>query len=279
MSVLHTIRSFIPLLGPKWLTRDKEVGPAKVETDSRALYTLGLYYDATYDRVKRGIEQRFPGGGAALDALAYLARDRQIPRGPAESRASWEKRLQRAWDDWQLAGHPYALLEQLRAYLSPLEIKLATVDNHGTWFILNADGTRAKRRATAWNWDGSTTQWSRFWVLMYMSSDTPQKPWAQLPDFDDTELWDDAIQEDDTQFTIGSTATYDEVVSVQSIVRAWKPAGTTCVNIAIVFEDTGAFTPESASPPLPDGTWGHWSINDAGVQVASRDPGAEYWDG
>lgn len=272
------LRDLIRFLGPKWLTRDRSVGPAsaKVETDSRALYTLGLYYDATYDRIKLGIEQRFAGGGAALDALAYLGRDRQIFRGPSQSRASWELQIQRAWDDAQLWGMAFALLEQLRAFLSPNALDLATVDNHGNWYLIAGDGTRARVKGSEWDWDDEpATEWGRFWTIVYMPDGIPFEP---SPPWGDPELWGGAWGT--PGYTWGSTATVDDITGLQRLTRSRRPAGTTCIHIIVVFDaSSGAFDPNGTAPPMPDGTWGHWSKNVGGVQVPARDPGAIYIDG
>lgn len=256
----------IRFLGPKWLTRDKDVGPAKVETDSRVLYTMALYYDATVDRIERGIKQRFPGGGAAADALPYIGRDRNIIRGPAQSRASWELQLIRAWDDWQLAGIAWSLLEQRRAFLSPFAMRLATVDVHAKWSIIGADGARSVEKATAWNWDTLNSRWWRFWTVIDM---TGFEPWEPSPPWGDPDLWGGAWGT--PGYTWGSTATPDDIAGLRRIVRTWKPEGTFCEFIVIVFDNTsGAFEPDATAPPAPDGDWHLWM---------NRDTGAIYVDG
>lgn len=278
------LRHHFARLGPNWLIRDKWVmNGEEVESANRVLYSVGVYFDATVDRVRKGIRARFPGGGAPADALPYLGRDRQILRGPAQSRESFEIQLQRAWDDWQRAGSAWALIEQLRAFLSPHEVLVRTVDNHGNWYELERDGDRGNGgrpyKGTPWDWDAQPTKWSRFWVVIHVTTATPQQPWQELPPIGDPDLWDGAIGS--PGFTIGSTATPEDVAGVRKVVQRFKPAGTRGVKIIIVFDSSDdAFNPEAgAAPPLPDGTWGHASKNVAGAQVSARSDGAIYWIG
>lgn len=266
-----SIRKLIPALGPAWLTKDQVQGE---ETDSRMLYPGALVSDALLERARLGTRARFPGGGAPEDALAYIGRDRSIIRGPSESREAYEARLQRAIDDHRVRGNPWALMEQVRGYCSPHAIRCRTVDEHGNWRTIDRDGTRSTYRASAWDWDGSTLSaaWARFWLLIYPTTGTPKQPWDREGTWGDGATWGDDGE------TLGSTATPDDVQAIRSIVRTWKRAGSRCLWILVVFDDT-AFDPADTAPPLPDGTWGDWSMNSGGVQVPTRSTDAIYWKG
>ena len=104
-------------------------------------------------------------------------------------------------------------------------------------------------------------RWSRFWVVIY-----PNGLWTAGPKWGDVGFTYGMPGK-----TWGSTATRDEVVSVQSIVRDWKPAGTRCVNIIIAFDNT-SFDPTVArdGAGLPDGTWGNWGKLVGGVWLPAR---------
>ncbi len=268
---MSTFRSIISTLGPNWLVRDvaSPYGTA-VETASRVLWPIMALYDAGAQRIHLGIKARFPGGGSTADSLTYLGRDRQIVRGPTEPRTGYELRLQRAFDDWKLAGNAWAVLEQLRAYLTPHECKVSLVNNHGRWRTIEADGTRTRDNTSAWNWDGSTEQWSRYWILIYMTG-SPLMPWQRAATWGSGQLWGTAGK------TWGSSATPEEVQAVRRIVSTWKHAGSRCVNICICFDST--LGPDATSPPGPDGLWGNWSKNVGGVQVPARSSSAIYWRG
>lgn len=269
----------VKLLGPKWLVKDKvTVNGVETETDSRILHTLALYLDAFNDRVLRGIRARLPGGGSTEDSLPYIGRDRQVARGPSESRSTYEGRLQRAIDDWRVAGTAWSVMEQIRGYCSPHAIRVRIVNEHANFYQIDRDGTRSRGKDTSWNWSDEPEKWSRFWVIIYPTTDSPQQPWARSPNWGDPELWGGAWGT--PGYTWGSTATPDDVASVRKIVRTWKPAGSRCINIIIVFQDDAeAFEVDATAPPAPDGTWGNWSKNVGGVQIPARSQDAIYWDG
>ena len=137
-----------------------------------------------------------------------------------------------------------------------------------------ADGTRSVAINKAnWDWDSdpyALVRWSRFWVVIY-----PNGLWSPGPN------WGDAgfVYGTPGQ-TWGTTATTDQVASVQAIVSDWKPAGTRCVNIIVAF-DNASFDPATArdGSGLPDGTWGRWGKYVGGVAVPARLATARYWDG
>lgn len=142
----------IPLLGPRWLTRDEVDG---VETVNRVLFALGLVLEARIERVKQGVRARFPGLGPS-DALVYSGRDAHLARGPDESDESFAGRCVRALDDWKVAGSAWSILEQIRGYLSPHAVRVRLYNEHGNCYTIAADGTReAIVRHSSWDWDGA----------------------------------------------------------------------------------------------------------------------------
>jgi hypothetical protein len=256
-------RNTISKIAPSWLTTGE---------GERVLYSLMLVCDAFAERARLGVLARFPER-APEDALGPIGRDRRIIRGINEAAESYAARLVRWLDDWRTAGNPFALMGQLRAYCNT-DLMIRTVDARGNWYTIETDGTPSFSIAQAnWHWDDSaSTQWSRFWVILY----PPATLWTEGAGWGDA----DAPAWGDNDVTWGSTATAEQVASIQSIVRAWKPAGTRCVNIIIAF-DPASFDPTAAvdATGMPDGLWKHWSKNVAGVQVPARLSTARYWDG
>ncbi len=270
-------------MGPSWLVHDG----ADAEL---AGYVLELLRDAFVERLRQGLLARLPQNDrtgqttAADDALAAMGRDRRIVRGINESSQTYAQRLVRWLDDWRTAGNPFALMAQLAGYcglatgpgVAPgTRPSFRTVDVRGNWFSRAADGTLSVSLKQAnWDWDGSPTalaNWSRFWVIIY-----PNGLWSTGPRWGDAGInWGQPNNR-----TWGSTATTDEVASVKGIVADWKPAGTTCVNIILAF-DNSSFNPFSSvdTAGLPDSTWGKWHKVAAGVSVPSRLSTARYWDG
>ena len=263
---MTTFRSIVRYLAPRWATRDRVLDQ---ETDSRVLYSVAVTLDAMAERVRLGVLSRFPGLGPA-DSLPVLGRDRRIVRGPAESESNYVLRLKRWLDDHRTRGNAWALLEQIRGYLSPYAVRVRTVDEHGNWHTIDRDGTRSTYRASAWDWDGSalSAAHSRFWVLIYATADA--KPWARLAPWGEPgEVWGAAGK------TWGSTATPEEIAGLRRIVDYWRPAGTRCVQIIYCFEDS-MFAPSDTAPPLPDGTYGSWGKYSGSVKVHARNRDAIY---
>lgn len=233
--------------------------------------------DGFVSRAKRGLLVRFPEYAASsliVDdeaALAARGRDLKIIRGINEPAASYAQRLIRGIDDRRTQGNPFALLRQLRAYLQA-DCVVRTVDRRGNWFTIDADGTESTNMDTGnWDWDGgSLSEWARFWVIIYPVNGVT--PWAPSGTIGSPTLWGD-MKIGNAGRTIGTTATPDEVASVKSIVRDWKPAGTRCEWIIIAFDDA-TFTPAGATDP--NGEWGTWGNGTGGpVRLSS----ARYWKG
>ena len=262
----RTARQF---MGPRWL-----VG----QGDGQLVgYALDTVKDAFVERLRLGLLARFPqqdpyGTPAPDDALAAIGRDRRMVRGINESSASYAARLLLWLDTWNTAGNPITLMKQLAAYCGPLP-NFRTVDVKGNWYSLTAGVPSVSLNQANWDWDGNPlalTYWSRFWVIIY-----PNGLWTQGPNWGDP-----GAQWGTPERTWGSTATVDQVQTIQGLVRDWKPAGTTCVNIILAFDNT-SFNPATArdGAGLPNGTWGHWSTTVNGQRVPSRLSTARYWDG
>jgi hypothetical protein len=257
------------LLGPSWLVSAGE--------SQLVGYVVDVLKDAFVKRLMRALLVRFPQNDPtgqttpADDALAAMGRDRRIVRGINEPSPNYAVRLIRWLDDWATAGNPFALMQQLAAYTGPGPA-FRTVDVRGNWFSRAADGTLSVSLKQAnWDWDGAVdalVRWSRFWVIIY-----PNGLWTRGSNWGDGHVYGDGR-------TWGSTATSEQVASVQGIVRDWKPAGTRCVNIILAF-DNSSFNPATArdGTGLPNGTWGHWGTNIAGVYTPGRLSTACYWDG
>ena len=272
MSFLALLRT----LGPEWLVGDEitEANGTKTKTDSRILGPIALLLDAERQSLRDGVRARMPGV-APLDALSYIGGALKILRGPEEGEDAYRARLIRGIDDLRQLGIAWGMLEQIRGYCTPHAVRVRLVNNHGNMYTIDRDGSRSIDRHTAWNWDGDTAAWARFWVLIYMTTGSPQKPWAQVDSWGDVGLtWGTEGK------TWGSTATPADVFSIRRIVRDWKPSGSTCVSIIPVFNDT-AFDPSDTAPPLPDGTWHTWGRYGVtpGRKTPARSSDAIYWRG
>lgn len=270
------IRDVVHEMGPGWLVKETiVVGSDSVEVDNRVLYAMALVLDALSQRQSMGTAAKFPSY-APDDALNLIGRDRLIVRGPDESVSSYQARLIRYLSDHKVRGNPWALMEQIRGYCSPHAVKVRTVDEHGNWRFIDSDGTRSRTLGDDWDWDGSalTDAWGRFWLIIEPAS--LSEPWAPGPDIGDPDLWDGEIGT--PGYTIGSTATPNDVASIRSIVKAWKRAGVKCVNVILSFR-SAQFIPSSSDNPDGSPSWSGYSYNNAGTQVPARDFFGRYWLG
>lgn len=228
-------------------------------------YSLGLICDAFAERLRLGLLARFPQF-CPPDALGPLGRDRVIRRGINEPADAYAARLVRYLDDHLTQGNPYALMDQLAAYCQAT-VRIRTVDRRGNWFTRDRDGTRSALIDQAnWDWDGgSLAQWSRFWVVIYPTSDG--LPWAASVGGTPAG-WP-------AGGTIGTTATLDQVAAVRSIIREWQPDGTRCEWVIVAYDDA-SFDP---SAPEPAGDWTNFGVDNAGAYEIARLTSARYWRG
>lgn len=273
MTTLLSFRGTLRKLVPPWLS---DVGTNLLPARGfKFLWSHAVLLDAGIQDNVEGLRARMPGVGTPT-ALPYIGRDRVIRRGRDESDASFAARQLRWREDHKTRGSAWAVMAQVKAYLTPHKPLMRIVTNNGTWKTLNPDDTReivVTRPTPNWDWDGDDTKISRAWLIIY----PPPALWTQGPAWGDPDLWDGAWGSEG--FTWGSTATPAEVDSVRAIVKEWKAAHTLYQNIIIAFDEAD-FDPTGApGAPLPDGTWGHWSKTVAGVQVPARLLNACYWDG
>lgn len=255
---MQTFRDAIRRASPSWLTG---------YWGYRLLYAMAIQLDALGDAVTFGVKLRFPGVYSG-ESLPLIGRERGIVRGFDETDAAYTARLLRWLDALRRKGSPYELLRQLRGYLTGHDVRIRVVNNGGAWYTQNVDGSTEYVLAANWNWDGSTAAWSRFWVILY----PPAELWTRDGTWGDGSVWGD----DGT--TWGCTAPIEQAETIRGIVAEWSGAHSRCVNIIVSF-DPAAFNPTDTTPPLPDGTWGHWGKLVGGVMVPARDARALYMDG
>lgn len=271
-AVWRTFRRIVQFVGPKWLVREPLSTPvegAPPEVDNRALYALALLKDAAAERVRVGVLARFPLAGAtAEDALLEIGRSRGIVRGPNEPEAAYCERLRRWLDDWRIAGSPWSILEQVRAYCSPHAVRARIFTNRGDCYTIDRDGTRSRVRDTAWDWDGDASRWARWWLVIYPDAG---QPWDRPGEYGTDHDWGAA------PFTWGSTADATDPIALRRIIATRKPRGSRCDFIIVCFADAH-FDPAEPST-LPDGTWGKVSKLDSGSLVPARFQDAAYWPG
>lgn len=241
---------------------------------AKVLFTMGAMLDAELEYTAHGIRARFPDYGSE-DTLAAIGRDRQVIRGAFESGPTYGGRCRQWLANWALAGNPFAILAELRAYLAPYELRMRIVNRYGCWYTINPDGTREYvLNQSNWEWDALPEEsgWARFWVILY----PPATLWTRLPDFGDPALWGGAFG--NPGYTWGSTARPEHVRTVRQIVDQRKDEKSACSHIIVSF-DPALFAPGDAIPPNPSATWGNYSTVVGGVRQFTRSHDAIYWPG
>ena len=161
---------------PPWL----QTGQAE-----RYMYALRRPFDLLEEKANQAISFRFPGKGDNSQ-LPYLASDRAVIRGPAETDAGFVARLTSAFTDWGIAGSARSVLQQLQAYMQGLQPgvpntnPLATIVGGATsgptrWQQLYQGDALGKLptlttvAAGNFNWDNVNMPW-RSWLVLPMAS-------------------------------------------------------------------------------------------------------------
>lgn len=205
---------------------------------SRVVHALAWMIDASVERAYQGLIQRFPTY-AGKSALALIGRDRQIPRGRNEPDASYAARLiqWRGLDGHKTRGNARALLRQIRAYFGG--VACWTIDRGGNRDALDTDGVWSYELGYPWTWDTRplVNDWARFWVVV--------TPIVTFDWFDKLAIW---------------RLLYSD--------HPWRPGGTQ--------PEWLMFAPAGYTP-VPEATWGRWSLVADDIQTFARDPLCRYW--
>lgn len=252
-----TIRDSIYAISPSWLRAF--VGEIK-------MYAYGVVIDALLAAGDQGVKARFPGAGTP-SALPYIGRDRVLDRFPSETDDQYASRLAGFLDTWAMAGNAESILDQIAGYLGnpsgPALIRIVT--NSGVWYTWqNGVITMHRSSPNNWNWDGLTSRWWRFWVVIQGVYTSGRK-------------YGDGLKYAPGGVTYGSNATSNDVAAIRRIIAKWKPAHTYCENLIVSLDPS--FLPPTdvfGSANLPDGTWGNATKQSGGVQVPARDARGRY---
>lgn len=135
MSAADKMRNWLPTQAPGWLRRG--AGDAWLEETGGAL-------DQNLGRVRQAAKGPLPLSDDA-EALAYVGRERQMVRGPAETEAAYRARCHDAWEAHAHAGSAYGILQQLRALgYTATNGNPVLVQQNGLGLSLDASGALGK---------------------------------------------------------------------------------------------------------------------------------------
>ena len=177
----------VPFLFQDVLPRMTSLTPLTGPNGQKFLGSLGLCSDILLDKMTQAVALRVPGQGDPSQ-IPYLADDRLLVQGPAESNASFIARLKSAFPDAKIWGSRFSILRELQAYAQNLQpgvvasypefaIVGATSDgvhSYAQWDTLyqgTALGAPPAKQVVSpsnFSWNGSTHPTWAFLVL-YMS--------------------------------------------------------------------------------------------------------------
>lgn len=196
---------------------------------ARFMGLIGLSSDTIAEGAQQAVAARFTRSPIfPPDAYELIGAERSMPRFPSETLAAYRERVLDAWNAWRNAGTEIGLIDQLSYFPVTAEV------------YANAD----------WDWDSDSENWSRFWVVLTDHGWTDDGAWG------DPGIWGDGG-------TWGSSASLEEVRSIQALIRQWKPGHMVCVHVVVVLD-------ENAWSPTPSGDWD---------RMENRSDAAIYWPG
>jgi hypothetical protein len=243
------------------------------------LWTIALIGDCFREIVLEGQFAAYPGVGTST-ALPLIGASRGLVQGPSEPNATFATRCM----NWlsivaEMGGHE-GLVRVVQAYLigqgslgAGVYPVVAFVDRAGHMTIANADRSITETVVT-WNWD-EVAGWvdgkgynpppvvdgwcSDGWLLI-------QDPYTHYTGGFTDPNWLAAWNSGDQ--TIDSLTPQLVVAQLENIVDVWKGAH--------IYVRCIAWVPNPATF-TPTGSYGNWSRNQGGTQIAARNGAYSYW--
>jgi len=217
----------------------------------RVLYAFAIQFDALVDWAVMGIKCRFPQY-ALPSALGTLGRERGIRRGLFETDAQYAARLINWVPDRKRKGSPYALMNQIAGYFTGYPVRIRIVNNRGTWYTREADGTETWHRELPYNWIWDATGGaydSRYYVIIYVNL---------LPLY--AALWGNSLNRWGDGLLWGGNFLAGVGATLKAIVQDWNPPNAQCDWI-VVAKDYTSFAPDAPYPSagFPDSNWDVWA--------------------
>lgn len=283
--VPESIRGLGDAITPSWLN-----GPVFKAYRYAMSVILDDMVDTSAMAVRAGIPKYAP-----IDALQWLAQDRQIFQGAGEPRAAYVARLRQWLDTWRLSGNSTSVLLSILAYLTPLTPKVSVVQsgsNGVTVWQTYAVGSQPfppgsgiptppflastvnAQVSNFWSWDFVSqpfyTSWLTWRAWIVIQSNGPQAPWPAP-----TKTWGSFNWGDGT--CLGWAGTAQQSAQLTALAIFWKTSGT-WVPWILVSYNSAWVDASSTSADLPDGTWGYYGkiVSDAtyGTKSVSARPAA-----
>ena len=270
-------RGAVKALSPVWLQEGD---------GEKYMYAPGQGLDAVQEKFVQAVHAWMPGRGTPT-ALPAIGSDRLIRQGLTEPVESYARRLQLAFESWQRAGSPWAVLSQVLGYLLAVTPAARTVSSSYTstgavsrtiWNLYAAGQnpdyppTHGLNSVGEWDWDSlSPTSGSWGWWRWYLVIEAvaPNDWTAPAPKWGAT-----GVKWGGYSGSWGTTSSSLVGKSIKMLIAQW---GSSVCDWVVISFDATAFRPGAAT--MPDGYYGRWSKLVGGVYVRSRSASGRYFKG
>ncbi len=265
----HALKSFVP----NWMADNLA---------SRVLFTflfiICLFGDLIVEAMLQGLFAAWPGKGTNT-ALPYIGASRGFIKGVSETDDEYAARLRGWLDIWPEAGSDATLGSLIQGYLGG-GLVVRVVDRRGRFTTINANGTISVVTDVLWNFDATelperTAWWSDLWIIVYLDSRWPI--YVTLSDPAWLAAWGTT-----TNGGVGHQVPRGIVRDIAVLMSVFKGAHS-WIETLVFTTDSAIFIPGALGATYPDGRWGAYSREIAGVQTLARPNTSgggilRYWD-
>lgn len=264
MAFFGKFQQAIGVVAP-WFLRQQNLGAF--------LEAVGLCLDGAADNQLQGMRLGYPLRCPA-NQLPTILHDRGLPSYPTEPEAGTRARATDWWRLHKQRGSHQGEMRHLAPYFLPSYPQIAIAHQNGdgsiaTWHRLTAGSpasggsvySATQANPSNFNWDGKTSEWSRFVVFVDMSTTGYTAPHT----YDSGGIYDTSGWTYD-----GLTA--QQALDIPQMILDWKAADSWCLAVVAVWPMVGgAPFPTAAGVPTQDAT-GWWSLPN-GKWGSPIDPG------
>lgn len=253
---------------PTWLADRGAGAPGPLNVGYRVLWSLAASLDVAAEVLVQGIVATWPGVGTP-SALPAIGLARGVQRGLGDTDVAYGARLMTWLDQRRVKGSARELARQIQAYL-PHRPTVRVIDRHNFWTTIDGAGNVTTTTAT-WDWDSVSNPerhtsaapwWSELFVVIYSDPYAKQGALGAVPL---------GVNEG-----IGHKCPLSQRNALEALLGEWKSAHSK-IRAVIWSPDPAYFVP--GGPNVPNGQWGQWSIDVAGVRVASpRFADCRFWE-
>lgn len=250
MSFVGTVQRLTARVGP-WFIHGPNIG--------RFLQAFSIVYDSAITSLQQGLALAHP---LRCDPSAFpvLSVDRSIRLYPSEPESSKRDRLAHWLQHHRQRATHWGELLHSQPYFGDEHPVMRIVHQDGagasaTWWSIAADGSLSDHKAVPSNWDydGQTSKWSRFWVILYVPPSI-----FSLAHYDDGSVYDGGAVYDGI--------TTQVALDIAAMIRESK-GGHSQLQAYILATDPASFDPTATAVTDPEG-WTSLPIGNWGTSMS-----------